>query len=144
MQLADVLYQMMAQSAAAGQPAELCIGTVSRAEPLAITIDPAMPPLPREILYLTDAVRDYNLNITIDWFTENDAFMNGRHTHEIRDTYTGGGSCGEGNLNTTHKHAIKGKKSVVVHNSLAVGEQVLLLRIQHGQKFVVLSRLEGR
>lgn len=142
MQLADVLYQMMAQSAAAGQPAELCIGTVSRAAPLEITIDPAMPPLPREVLYLTDAVRDHSVDITVSWFTENDAFMNGSHTHNITDTYTGGGSCGEGNLDTTHRHAVKGKKSVTVHNNLAAGEAVLLLRVQHGQKFVVLSRLE--
>lgn len=144
MQLADILNQMIAKNVAAGQPTELCIGTVSRAEPLEITVNPAMPPLPREVLYLTDAVRDYEVQVTIDWFTENDAFMNGRHTHEIHDTYTGGGSCGEGNLNTTHKHAVKGQKSVTIHNKLAAGEQVLLLQVQHGQRFVVLSRLEGR
>lgn len=144
MQLADVLYQMMAQSAAAGQPADLCIGTVSKAKPLEVTINPAMPPLKEEILYLTDSVRDYNVDITIDWFTQNDSFMNGKHTHKITDTYTGGGSCDEGNLNVTHKHEIKGKKSMLVHNALKEGEQVLLFRVQHGQKFIILSRLTGR
>ena len=104
----------------------------------------AMEALKEEVLYLTDAVRDYSVDITIDWFTENDAFMNGRHTHAISDTYTGGGSCDGGNLNTTHKHAIKGKKTMHVHNDLQIGEKVLLLRVLHGQRFIVLARLNGR
>lgn len=144
MQLSDVLLQMMTQNNAAGQPVDMCIGTVIKAKPLEISINPAMEALKEEVLYLTDAVRDYSVDITIDWFTENDAFMNGRHTHAISDTYTGGGSCDGGNLNTTHKHAIKGKKTMHVHNDLQIGEKVLLLRVLHGQRFIVLARLNGR
>ena len=36
-----------------------------------------------------------------------------------------------------------GKKEVIVHNGLAVGESVILLRQQEGQKFIVLDR-EGK
>jgi len=144
MQLSDVLLQIMAQNNAAGQPTDMCVGTVTKAEPLEISVNPAMAPLKAEVLYLTDAVRYYSLDITIDWFSENDAFMNGRHTHAISDTYTGGGSCDTGNLDTTHKHAIKGRKSIHIHNDLQAGEKVLLLRVLHGQRFIVLSRLAAR
>jgi hypothetical protein len=36
---------------------------------------------------------------------------------------------------------IKGKKKMKVHNGLTVGDSVLLLRQQGGQKFVVLDRM---
>lgn len=77
-------------------------------------------------------------------YTENDSFMNGRHTHSIQDTYTGGGSCDGGNLDTTHKHAIRGRKKLLIHNGLQKGEWVLLLRFPGGKKYLVLDRLSER
>ena len=53
----------------------------------------------------------------------------------------GGGSADEGNLNTTHKHAVKGRKKLRLFNGLQVGERVLLLRWQGGQKYLVLDRV---
>lgn len=126
MQLSDVLFQMMTQNNAAGQPTDMCIGTVTKAKPLEISVNPAMDALKEEVLYLTDAVRDYNVDITVDWFTENES---------------GGGGYAEF---AVHKHAVKGRKEIHVHNDLQVGEKVLLLRVLHGQRFIVLSRLKER
>jgi hypothetical protein len=36
-----------------------------------------------------------------------------------------------------HRHSIEGKKEITVHNSLVVGDEVILLRQQGGQKYVV-------
>ena len=50
MDLKDVLYQMMQENTAAGQPTDLRVGTVTREEPLEITINPATSPLRRRQL----------------------------------------------------------------------------------------------
>jgi len=34
----------------------------------------------------------------------------------------------------------KGRKKFIIHNNLSVGEKVVLLRMQGGQKFIVLDR----
>jgi hypothetical protein len=54
--LKDVLYQMMQENTAAGQPTDLRVGTVTREEPLEITINPATSPLRRRQLCLTEPV----------------------------------------------------------------------------------------
>ncbi len=44
-------------------------------------------------------------------------------------------------MDTTHKHAVKGRKKLRLFNGLQVGERVLLLRWQGGQKYLVLDRV---
>lgn len=139
-ELLQTVKRAAVEAVAAGQPLALCYGTVSSVEPLQIMADQKLP-LEAEQLELSGAVQDRFVDIEISAYTENDAFMNGRHTHGICDTYTGGGSSDEGNLNTTHKHAIKGRKKLKLCNGLQVGEKVLLLRWQGGQKYLVLDRV---
>ena len=43
----------------------------------------------------------------------------------------------------SHKHAYKGKKAFKVHLGLKAGEQVLLLRTDGGQKFIIIDRVEA-
>ena len=139
-ELLQALKRAAVEAVEAGKPVILCYGTVTSVEPLQIQVEQKLT-LEKEQLELTRAVQDYWLDIEISTFTENDAFMNGKHTHSITDTYTGGGSCDEGNLNTTHKHAIKGRKKLRIYNGLQEGERVLLLRFQGGQKYLVLDRV---
>ena len=139
-ELLQVMKRAALEAVAAGQPLALCYGTVRSVEPLQIMADQKLP-LEAEQLELTGAVQDRFVDIEIKAYTENDSFMDGRHTHGIIDTYTGGGSSDEGNLNTTHKHAIKGRKKLKLCNGLQVGEKVLLLRWQGGQKYLVLDRV---
>lgn len=122
------------------KPLQLCFGTVTSTTPLKITIDQKLT-LSEFQLILTKAVTTHQVDIEVSHYTVNDAFMNGKHTHGIFDTCTGGGSCDTGNLDTTHKHAYKGRKKITIYNGLLTGERVLLLRVQGGQKFVVLDRV---
>ncbi len=140
-ELLQTMKRAAVEAVAAGQPLALCYGTVRSVQPLQIMADQKLP-LEAEQLELTNAVQDCYIDVEISAYTENDAFMNGRHIHGICDTYTGGGSADEGNLNTTHRHAIKGRKRLKLCNGLQVGEKVLLLRWQGGQKYLVLDRLE--
>lgn len=122
------------------KPAAICFGTVISVSPLKIRVEQKLT-LGENQLVLTKAVTDHWVDIEVSHYTVNDAFMNGKHKHEIYDTYTGGGDCDTGDLDTTHKHAYKGRKKITIYNGLLVGEKVLLLRVQGGQQYVVLDRV---
>lgn len=139
-ELLKIIKTAAATAVQSEKPAELCFGTVTAVNPLKITVEQKLT-LGENQLILTKAVTDHQVDIEVSHYTVNDAFMNGKHTHAIFDTYTGGGSCDTGNLDTTHKHAYKGRKKITIYNGLLVGEKVLLLRVQGGQRFVVLDRV---
>ena len=40
-----------------------------------------------------------------------------------------------------HSHNIKGKKKITIHNALAKGDEVILLRQQGGQKYIVVDKV---
>ena len=131
MELADILHQMAQQSFNALQPCDLCIGTVTKTSPLEITIDTARAPLKSSVLYLTESVVEKKIPVVA-------------HNHTIHDTYTGGGSS-ENSLSNIicyeHGKALPVKDGYIILNrALEAGDEVLLLRVQHGQKFIVLSR----
>jgi len=106
-------------------------GTVTKPSPLEITIDTAMAPLKSSVLYLTESVVEKKIPVVA-------------HNHTIHDTYTGGGSS-ENSLSNIicyeHGKALPVKDGYIILNrALEAGDEVLLLRVQHGQKFIVLSR----
>ena len=98
-------------------PMNVVFGEVVNTEPLKINVDQKTT-LESDSLILTNAVREHTVEMTVDHLTEN--------------TNSGSGS---------HNHAYKGRKQFIVHNGLAVGEKVILLRMQGGQKFIVMDRL---
>jgi hypothetical protein len=118
----------------AAKPFALTYGTVKTASPLTITVDQKLELGPPQLL-LTNNVREYTVDMTVDHWTEDET----AHTHPVQDTYTGGGSSSP----TTHRHAYKGRKTFTVHLGLKAGEKVLLLRIQGGQQYIVLDRVEA-
>jgi Protein of unknown function (DUF2577) len=94
------------------QPAAVVFGTVVSASPLRIQIEQKLT-LETAHLVLTNNVKDHEVHMTVDHQTEN----------------------AEG-----HQHGYKGKKKFIIHNNLLAGEKVVLLRMQGGQKFIVLDR----
>ena len=98
------------------KPTEISYGTVESIYPLKIRVDQNI--LLEEIqLILTRNVIDYNLEITVDHVTE-----------------TGYGPAG-------HPHGYKGRKVFRVNNALVEGEKVILIRVQGGQKYLVLDKV---
>ena len=122
------------EAVGAGKPFALTYGTVKKTSPLTITVDQKLELGPAQLL-LTNAVREYKVDMTVDHWTEDET----EHTHAVHDTYTGGGSSDP----TAHKHAYVGRKKLTVHLGLKAGEKVLLLRIQGGQQYIVLDRVEA-
>lgn len=101
--------------------------------PLEITTDQKLI-LGEKQLILTNAVRDYTVEMTVDHVTEVIS-----HGHSVTDTYTGGGTAQP----VDHSHPYKGRKSFRVHLGLKMGEKVILVRCDGGQQFVVLDRWEA-
>ncbi|MBN2883923.1 MAG: DUF2577 domain-containing protein, partial [Clostridia bacterium] len=79
--------------------------------------------LTSEQLVLTRNVTDYKVNMSVD--------------HQTEDTSGGSGDSSF----ASHHHAYKGKKEFTVHNSLVVGEEVIMIQMQGGQKFIVIDRV---
>lgn len=117
----------------AENPMGVCHGTVTGLSPLEITTDQKLI-LGEKQLILTNAVRDYTMEMTVDHVTEVIS-----HGHSVTDTYTGGGTAQP----VDHSHPYKGRKSFRVHLGLKMGEKVILVRCDGGQQFVVLDRWEA-
>ena len=69
--------------------------------------------LPEQALILTDAVRDHEESITISGITDSDG----------------------DSISTT--------ATIAVHNALNVGESVILIRVQGGQKYLIIGKGAG-
>lgn len=121
-QLVSTLQMLVAQTNNAMKPTDYCLGVVETVAPLSIRID-QKDILTEEFLILTDLVRDFSVDITVSHTTENRA---------------GGGGDAEF---ASHNHDYTGRKKIIVHNGLSVGESVILIQQAGGQEFIVLSRL---
>ncbi|MGG0663400.1 DUF2577 domain-containing protein [Viridibacillus arvi] len=96
-------------------PVFVLFGEVTSQSPLEILVEQRLP-LDEDQLVLTRAVRDYEIEMTVDHLTETD------------------------NGPAAHTHQYKGKKKFLIHNGLVVGDRVKLLRVQGGQQYVVFDK----
>lgn len=132
-ELVRAVKQAAIDAVKADGPMGVCFGTVTAASPLEITTDQKLV-LKEAQLILTNAVRDYTVEMTVDHVTEVIS-----HGHQVVDTYTGGGSA----TPVDHSHPYKGRKSFRVHLGLKADEKVTMLRCDGGQKYIVLDRWEA-
>lgn len=111
------------EAVAAGKPMSLIFGKVTSVSPLIVRVDQKLELIEPQLI-LTNAVRDYTVSMTVD-----------------QETEAASGGSGDAAF-ASHKHRYKGTKSYIVHLGLKLGEQVLLLRVDGGQKFIILDRVE--
>ncbi len=103
---------------------DYCIGMVESTAPLVIRTE-QQETLTEDFLILTDLVRDYDVDITVNHTTQN---------------RSGGGGD---SAFASHNHQYTGRKRITVHNGLSAGEAVILVRQAGGQEFIVLSRVNN-
>ena len=127
----DSIKKISVEAMDASKPTALVFGKVIGVSPLKINVEQKMT-LTAAQLVLTRNVTNHTISMTVNHATENHT-----HTHEITDTYSGGGSASS----ETHNHTYTGKKQFLVHNGLVVGDEVVLVRMQGGQKYIVLDRV---
>lgn len=106
-------------------------GTVDSISPLKIQIDQRLT-LTEEYLILTKNVLDHEVDIEVNHFTVNDDFLNTTHAHP---------NAGSAGFDSTHKHQYQGRKKIKIYNGLLPGEKVILIRLQGGQRYIVLDRI---
>lgn len=121
-ELVQVIKQIAVEASEAGKPAGITYGKVINTNPLKINIEQKLT-LPSEFFKLAKAVTDHYVDITVSHVTENRA--------------GGGGDAAY----ASHNHDYSGRKKFLVHNGLQVGEEVLLLQVQGGQRYIVLDRV---
>lgn len=146
MQLLDVLQQVSQQTMQAMAPTDLVIGTVTSASPLQITINTAMAPLNETVLYLTSAVVERKIPVLSHTHTLNTL----AHDHTVGEETSSEALSGEFETEAALEEVACLENGVplpvangyiTLNRALATGDKVLLLRVQNGQKFVVLSRI---
>lgn len=126
-ELLNTIKQSATEANDASKPVQVCFGKVTSASPLQILVDQKMS-LDSSFLVLTRNVTDYKTKIT------------GGNVQNYY--YTDESQSGTAPVSPSHVHAV-GKISVTIHNALTVGEEVILLRMQGGQKYIVLDRIGG-
>ena len=112
-ELVKVMKQAGVEATNASVPVTVCFGKVMGIAPLQVLVDQKMT-LGMAQLVLTKSVTDYETEITIEWETED---------------------------SEEHNHTMTGKKKMLIHNSLVVGDELVLLRQQGGQKYIVIDRV---
>lgn len=118
----NLIRQMAVESVDASKPTSLVFGTVTSDSPLKINVEQKMT-LTAAQLVLTRNVTDYKIDMDVNHFTENESGGSGDLVFDI------------------HKHAYNGKKQFIIHNALVVGDEVILVRVQGGQKYIVIDRV---
>lgn len=158
MDIVEALLQLNRVAGDVDQPTDLQIGTVVKAPPdddvLEISINTEMATLRQDILYLAEPVIEKKIPLLKHRHAmpHIHAGVHGR-TGGPSEPYTGYSLLSEGADSSVQSEDIKGwengkvlslskdKKYIILNPALKAGDKVLLLRVQRGQKFVVLSRV---
>ena len=127
----------------ATKPMNICYGMVESVDPLKIRVEQKIL-LGAAQLELCRNVTEHTVCVTVNCQTESSGqeSQGGQgvtepggtpeHTHNFQVQGGGGGA---------HSHTISGKKEITLHNGLSVGESVIMLRKQGGQKYIVWDRI---
>ncbi len=106
----------------ASKPFALNYGEVTSVSPLKVLVDQKFELIEAQLI-LTNHVRAHWVDMTVD------------HLTELR-----GGGSGD-SAYESHDHQYLGRKQYLVHCGLILGEKVILLRTDGGQKFIILDRV---
>lgn len=123
--LVEAIKKAAVEAVEAGKPVNVCFGKVVSEMPLKINVEQKME-LGEQQLILARNVTEYATTISVNWETENS-----------------GGDTGE-TADGQHRHHIMGQKQAIIHNALKTGDEVIIIRQQEGQKFIVVDRIGGK
>lgn len=125
--LLEVMKRAACEAVENGKPVNVCFGKVIKENPLQILVDQKLT-LNMNQLILSRNVTDFDTPISM--LSDNGW-----------DTLYKSGGGGDPSF-TSHKHEInKVRHIITIHNALKVGEEVILIRQQEGQKYIVWDRV---
>ena len=120
--LLKLIKQTAMDAVNASKPANMIFGKVVSASPLKIQTEQKLT-LGINQLVLSRNVTDFETEVTVNWMTENRSGGSGY------DSFS------------SHNHDIVGRKKIIVHNKLKVGDEVILMQVSGGQKYIVIDRI---
>lgn len=125
-ELVETLKRAAVEAIEAKKPVNVYFGEVVSVAPLKINVEQKMV-LGEKQLILSRNVTNFKTSIT---------------GGNIKNYYYTGSTTDSGTapVSPSHVHAV-GKIEITVHNGLVVGDEVILIRQQEGQKFIVLDRI---
>lgn len=125
-ELVETLKRAAVEAMEAKKPVNVYFGEVVSAAPLKINVEQKMV-LGEKQLILSRNVTNFKTSIT---------------GGNIKNYYYTGSTTDSGTapVSPSHVYAV-GKIEITVHNGLVVGDEVILIRQQEGQKFIVLDRI---
>ena len=156
MNLVDALVMVSNEQNKASQPCDMEIGTVSSVKPLTVERDIAQAPLSEAVLILTESVIEKKIPILdhihhINSLGHSHSCPDGGTSTDLTGSYPTLKSLVSEGANGDQTQAIicyeHGKPLpikdgfIILNRALEVGDKVLMLRVQHGQKFIILSRI---
>lgn len=118
----QIIKMAAVEAVAASDPAAVVFGTVTSVDPLKVAIEQRLI-LEESHLILTSLVSDFDVDVILDHETES----------------TAGGS-GESSF-ASHSHSVVGTKTMTVKLGLTAGESVIMIKVQGGQKYIILDRV---
>lgn len=125
--LLNLIKKAAVEAVNASQPSGMCFGKVTSTKPLKILVEQKMT-LGAAQLVLTRNVTDFKTSIS---------------GGNIQNVYYVGEGENATSLPTEpvpHVYAV-GKIQVTVHNALKIGDEVVLIKQQGGQKYLVVDRV---
>lgn len=125
-ELTKAIKKAASKAIKAEKPVEVCFGKVTSVSPLQILVDQKFT-LGAAQLVLTRNVTDFKTMIT-GGNNQNYYYVG---TPPNTSTVP---------VDPLHKHAL-GEIEITVHNGLVVGDEVILIRQQGGQKYVVVDKI---
>lgn len=131
-ELLEAIKEMTMNVNEAGMPCAVMLGEVISVAPMQIQVEQKLI-LEEMHLILTQSVTGREETMTFSDATEPAGSRSHSHTVGERTSSTDNESA--------HTHRFAGEKTVRFHGELKVGDTVLLLRMQGGQKFVVLDKV---
>lgn len=154
MTLLDMLLQISDQSQSANQPTDLEFGTVTGIDPLQIVRDAQQAPLTGGVLVLTQAVIEKKIPILAHKHYTSTLMHN--HLNQVPNDLTGSYISETSLVSEGYDSALQSEDIIcyengealpvedgyiILNRKLEVGDRVVLLKVQRGQRFLVLSRV---
>jgi len=144
-ELVKTIKKAAVEAVDATKPVHIYFGEIISVSPLKINVEQKMI-LGEAQLILSRNVTDFKTMVTVDWLAESSLET---HSHSLSGNTGNGGepshahalSGDTSGTSLVHTHAVSGKKEITVQNGLVVGDEVILIRQQEGQKFIVWDRI---
>lgn len=126
---AKVIKKAAIEAVRASRPADIHYGTVISTSPLKIKVDQKLILTEKQLVLARD-VTDYEI--------EMEPSLNGVPHYHLTETREGGANAA---AYEEHDHEYRGRKKFLVYNALKMNEEVILIQMSGGQRYVVIDRI---